>query len=1079
MDLIEKQKALQGASYLLLEKRIEELLSNKSSHVQSFAKAGGLLSYIQKFIVVVEEFILEYLQQVVSKVIQQDNDYYAKLLEVEYKNIHDAVAKPLAWVLFDKNRMEETVKAIKASKNNFTEIEDNHLKKLVQKVVDDLMKHLTIGADYYSDLSREKNELFKENPQRVALAIWQLGSNEIVNMAMVHLLSLQQSDNADDENSANSRQSFGGDIGETIHGRIAWRYFSRVEELKDKELKVAYRNYNNSHFDLLEQLSKALIGNKVELEIGQKMLNLALEANVIKEYTKPNDEKNFNYLKLNPELLEKMNKTDKRIAYGASMVYKPMVTEPLEWCSMYEGGFLPDENGEGRFDLSLIKASNKKDKQALQGKEMPSTVLNAVNGLQNTAFKINKKILDVLLDYHDDINYMKKKNRVDFAYYRILREILSADLQTKSKEQIEQHFKKTKYIKVSKEKELSSADKKRITKAIKAIKESSSLERFKLDSEIYYEIAKYKQGFDTIVQIAQEMLDFERFYFVWRMDFRGRLYPQQTLLNPQSGDMPKSLLLFAKKKPLNEEGKRWFFIHGANCYGEVDKEIFDKRVVWVEKNHDAILSCAKDYRKENFWKEASDPFKFLAWCFEYECYINSPDSFTTGIPVAIDGSNNGFQHITALLKDVDGAKKVNVLPSYDEEDSLKMSDLYAEVAIELKFIMKQEIISFEEKKETLLEKNGLFYTQKDKEIFFPEYHIEEFSEYLEEVETSQLLVGQYYTTYLSKNFQGKMNFTQKELDEIEKSLIQIERKVRKEVGEEDLEEIRDSMIDELNRLSKRAKRAEKRGTLTFKKEKAFVLKEEYQLEASSLYQTFLDQKLINRSFVKGPVMTESYGSSTEGKAKALLEKIESSGILSELEEKDRYLVALEVTKLLEKALSSVSSSPSKYKKWMKRYASDIVKGDKPILWQTPLGLEVQQVDFKAEKVKVSIDGGRKVEFKIYTDELDASAHKKGLSPNYIHSLDASHLMMTVNALAQRGIIDIVTVHDSFATHANDVDILSLTLRQAFVALHKKEILPELCQFWEEVFGVEQKKIPYVDRDGFDLNEVLKSEYFFA
>jgi len=1078
MELIEAQKKLQGSSYELLEKRIKKLCSKKDSHMQDFAKAGGLVRYIQSFIEVLDDFTIEYLQQVIGKVIKQDNDYYAKLLEVSYKNIDDAIAKPLAWVLFDVKRMDETLEAIHESKNAFMAMNEKHLKKLIQVVVDDLSKHLSIGADYYADLSLEQNRLFRENPQRVALAIWQLGSNEIVNMAMIHLLSLQQKDNADDENSANSRQSFGGEIGESIHLRIAWRYFRDVEELKDAEIKSAYCHYENGNFEALEQPSKPLLSNQVELEIGQKMLDLALEAKVIKEYTKPNDEKNFNYLKLNSELLEKMSETDKRIAYGASMVYNPMVIEPLEWKEMYGGGFLLDDNIEGRFDLSLVKASTKKDRQALNGKQIPQTVFEAVNNLQGTPFKINKKMFDVLSDYAEDIEALDSQNNVDFAYYRILREILSADLYAKSKEQIEQYFKKTKYIKV-RDYKLYKSDKSRIAKALYKIENSHNIASFKLDSEIYYEIAKYKQGFGTIINIAKKMQKFEQFYFVWRMDFRGRLYPQQTLLQPQAGDMPKSLLLFANEKPLNEEGKKWFLIHGANCYGEVDKEVFEKRVAWVEEHHEHILSCAKDYRKESFWKEAGDPFKFLAWCFEYERYVENPETFTTGIPVAIDGSNNGFQHITALLRDVNGAKKVNVLPSYDEDNVLVMSDFYAEVAMVLIKMIDQEINDFEERKDSFLEKDGLFYSQENKEVFASEYHLEEIAEYLEEVEPSELLVGQYYTTHLLKKIKSILNFTQKEFDKIEKSLLKVERKVRKEVGEEDLEELRDSMVDELNRLSRRAKRAEKKGELTIKAQKAFVLKEELKLEVSSLYQKFLEQGLITRSFVKGPVMTESYGSSTAGKANALLEKIESSGILSNLEEQNRYLVALELTKLLEKALSSVSSSPAKYKKWMKKYAFTIVKKQNPILWQTPLGLEVEQVDFKAKKVKVSIDGGRKVEFKVYTDELDASAHKKGLSPNYIHSLDASHLMMTVNALAQRGITDIVTVHDSFATHANDVGLLSITLREAFVALHKKEILPELCQFWEEVFGVEKKKIPYVNKEGFNLEEVLKSEYFFA
>ncbi len=1078
MELVKEQKKLQEGSYDLLRERIEELCANKSSHVQSFAKAGGLLSYIQQFIEVVDTFTVEYLQQVIGKVIKQDNDYYAKLLEVEYKNIDDAIAKPLSWVLFNKKEMNESVRAIKESKNGFMRMDENHLKKLIKEVIKDLKGRISIGAEYYRDLSLEKNEYFKENPQRVALAIWQLGGNELVNMAMVHLLSLQQKDNADDENSANSRQSFGGEIGESIHSRIVWRYFRDVEGLKNDKLKRAYRHYENGNFEALEQLSQPLLSNKLELEIGQKMLDLALEASVIKEYTKPNDEKNFNYLKLNAELLKKMNKTEKRIAYSASMVYKPMVIEPLAWREMYGGGFLPDEHNEGHFELSLIKASNKKDREALGEKVIPSTVLDAVNNLQHTPFKINTKILKVLLDYHRDINHMKKRNRVDFAYYRILREILSTNLYSKTKKDIEKHFKKTKYIKV-KNYELHASDKKRIKKALQEIEKSKEIETFRLDSEIYYEIAKYKQGFDTIIQIADEMKRFEQFYFVWRMDFRGRLYPQQTLLHPQAGDMPKSLLLFAKEKSLTKEGKEWFFIHGANCYGEVDKEVFSKRVAWVEEHHETILSCAKDYRKESFWKKAGDPFKFLAWCFEYERYIENPSTFTTGIPVAIDGSNNGFQHITALLRDIQGAKKVNVLPSYDGDEKLKMSDFYAEVAIELKSLVLKEIEKFEKQKEKLIEKNGLFHSEEKKEIFEPSYHFDTISKYLEDIDENQLNPLQYYTTYLFNNFSKEMHFTIKELEEIEKSVITIERKVRKEVEEEDLEEIRDSMVDELNRLNRRAKRAEKRGELRIKAQKAFASKKELKLEASSLYSRFIEKNIINRSFVKSPVMTESYGSSTEGKAKALLDKMESSGVLFDLDEVSRYLVAFEVTKLLEDALSLVSSSPAEYKKWMKKYASDIVETDHPIVWKTPLELEVQQVDFQVKKVKVSIANGRKVEFKTFTDKLDKTAHKKGLSPNYIHSLDASHLMMSVNALTQKGIRDIVTVHDSFATHANDVGVLSKTLREAFVALHKKEILPELCQFWKESFGIEQKNIPYVNKEGFDLEEVLKSKYFFA
>ncbi len=1081
MDLNEKQRAIQRESYVLLQERIEKI--SKKGQAKEFAEASGMLRYVQKLIIQIDGFKEKYFQEVLGKIIVQENDHYASLMGVEYKNIHDAIAQSLTVVLLDKKRIQEACEILQKSKKKFEEMTHDELKKRVTKTVAYVKKRISLEGEVYATLGKnDAKTLLKEMPQKVALAIWQISSNDLAVMLMGHLLSLKNIDDAEADNTGNTRQTFGAEIGATAHQRVAWRFLRYVEKVERSELKKAYRDYDNNYFENIEQLARPLWSNRLELEVGQKLIDLAQEAKIIDEYSKVNDEKGFNYLKLDKTFLENMSNTDKKLAHAASMTYKPMVIEPIDWEGMYGGGFLPDEGEENRFDLSLIKASSRKDREALQGKEIPQTVLDGINQMQKTAFSVNEKILDVLLDYHEDISYLKKENRVDFAYYRILRELLSSEKSTKSKDEIYKHFKKTKFIKL-RDGELNKTDKSRIDKAIKSVKKEKESELFKLNANLYYDIAKYKQGFDTITKIAQEMKEYEKFYFVWRMDFRGRVYPQQTLLNPQSGDLPKSLLLFAEKKPLNEEGLKWFFIHGANTYGEVDKEPFENRVAWIRSKHEVILSCAKSHREEKFWKKAGDPFKFLAFCFDYERYVENPKTFTTGLPIAIDGSNNGFQHITALLRDRQGAESVNVLPHYDEGNNLKVADFYAEVAEALKEKMKEEYDAFELEKEKFLEKDGLFYSSKELNVFEPSYYFDKVVEFLESVEINVLKHGEYYSSYVMKNRDkvswGVSNFTAKQYDLIENALDVIDRKIRKELGDDDLEELRCSIVDELEKLAKRAKRQLQNKKLIEEKGKVFATEKKLTLEARSLYKKFLDEGIVKRGFVKKPVMTESYGSSTAGKAKKLLEDIEADGILSELDEDTRYLVSLQITKVLEKALTAVSDSPQKYKKWMKSYAKEIAKKEEAILWKTPLDLEVKQVEFKADKVKVSIGDGRKVEFNIYTDELDKSSHSKGLSPNYIHSLDASHLIMTINRLKEVGINDVITVHDSFATHANDVGTMSVVLRKAFVELHKKDILEDLTLFFNEQFGIEQKKIPYVDREKFDLNEVLKSDYFFA
>ena len=1075
MNLLEKQKELQRSSYKLLQERIEEL---KKGQTGDFSKAKGMLNYVQQLIVKIDAYKQKFFYEVVSKTVQHNEAYYSKLLENDYKNMEDFLTEPLTLALLEPKKSSEAFEIFKNSKKKFQERDEKHLKERFLEVVKHCKERLKLGGDTYNLLSKEKNSIFKEVPQRVALAIWELPSNDIAYMLMTHLLSLQEKDNADAKNTANTRQSFGDEVGESFHERMAWRFLSSMVEEKEK-LKELFNDYHAECFYNIEELSRPLWHNIIELEVGQKLLDLAIESEIIAEYTKPHDEGNFNYLKLHKTFLEKMNKNNQNIAHVASMVYKPMVIEPLNWQGLHGGGFLQDNlEQDSRFNLSVIKASTALDRKALRGKEIPKSVLDAVNHLQKSSFAINRKMLDVLNDYHSDINYVSKKNRVDFAFYRIMKEMLNFE-KGKSKKEFYAHFKKMKFIKLTRDETLTTSDKKRIDDAYRKIEKERDREALKLQSNIYYEIAKYKQGFETIVTIAKEMSEYKKFYFVWQMDFRGRLYPKQTLLNPQAGDLAKSLLLFAEERRLTTEGKRWFFVHGANCYGEVDKQPYSERVAWIEQNSDKILASATNYRSEKFWKTAGDPFKFLAWCFEYKRYVALGDNFKTALPIAIDGSNNGFQHISVLLRDAKGAEMVNVLPHY-KEGALVVADFYSIVAIELKRLMEKEYEKFEKEREDYLEKNGLFYVEEEEEKFEPSYYFNEISAFLEGVEVDSLKHGQFFSTHIDENFDA-LKLTKEKLNEINNALVKLERKVRKEVGEEDLEEVRDSMVDELEKFYKRAKRELKKGKIELNEKGCAISKIKVQkLVSNSFYKKLLDAGKINRSFVKGPVMTESYGSGTKAKAKAILEDLEGTNLLIDIEESQRFIVAQAITRLFEKALSSVSKSPSKYKNWMKNYAKKMANKS-AVKWETPLGLEIEQVEYKSNRVKVSIGGGfgRKVSFKIFTDERDEQKHIQGFSPNYIHSLDATHLMMTINELKKEGISDIVTVHDSFATHANDVGMMSKILRESFITLHESEILEAFRSYVKKEFNFEGKEIPYVDKESFNLKKIVESEYFFC
>ncbi|NQZ02101.1 MAG: hypothetical protein HRT45_15690 [Bdellovibrionales bacterium] len=79
------------------------------------------------------------------------------------------------------------------------------------------------------------------------------------------------------------------------------------------------------------------------------------------------------------------------------------------------------------------------------------------------------------------------------------------------------------------------------------------------------------------------------------------------------------------------------------------------------------------------WTAADKPYQFLAWCFEffdyYELRVQGRGTeHVSHLPVGMDGSCNGLQHFSAMLRDSVGGKSVNLTPGD------KPADIYQDVA---------------------------------------------------------------------------------------------------------------------------------------------------------------------------------------------------------------------------------------------------------------------------------------------------------------------------------------------------------------------------------------------------------------
>ena len=459
------------------------------------------------------------------------------------------------------------------------------------------------------------------------------------------------------------------EIGNRITQELNYRVFKNENTALYKEVVRSAYGVDTSakkyklinemkHHNLYKEFSK-----EERAGIGLYLLNKIIEATGLVEKITRKQGKGLREITVITYTKDALKLVDKIIDNMSVLqpIHYPMIIKPRRWSGIYGGGYLTNIV---KREHNLIKAKDKDAICLIQSKEKSlADVFKAINAIQETPFKINKKVLEVvkmLWEQNGDIAGLPAREVVYPAKF------------WNSEEERQKIIDTPEYKNVSYEYKLAK---------IKEKKEKS-------------------KKFTTIykIMIADKFKDYERIYFPCLLDWRGRIYPIPQFVNPQSDDLGRSLLLFAEGKKLSQGGLRWLKIYTANCYG-IDKVSFDDRVKWVDENIDRIKSFAKDPIATKWeWSEADKPFIFLACCFELAEAIDNPD-FISHLPIQVDGSNNGLQHLSAILKDPVGAKATNLI------DAQKPADIYQEVADVLKNLLQKDIhtldITDEEQKKKL------------------------------------------------------------------------------------------------------------------------------------------------------------------------------------------------------------------------------------------------------------------------------------------------------------------------------------------------------------------------------------------
>ncbi|KAJ1359419.1 hypothetical protein KIN20_018144 [Parelaphostrongylus tenuis] len=187
---------------------------------------------------------------------------------------------------------------------------------------------------------------------------------------------------------------------------------------------------------------------------------------------------------------------------------------------------------------------------------------------------------------------------------------------------------------------------------------------------------------------------------------------------------------------------------------------------------------------------------------------------------------------------------------------------------------------------------------------------------------------------------------------------------------------------------------------------------------------------VPRKVIKQTVMTTVYGVTLYGAALQIKRQLKALDIDNEETSKfARYL-----TDLTFASLHDAFTCSMKLKDWFRVCAKGVSDLLHTMEWVTPLGLPVVQPYATVKEKK-----GRVIYAPVSTKQVGA------FPPNFVHSLDSSHMMLTSLDCSRRG-ITFAAVHDCFWTHATSVDDMSILCRDQFIKLHSEPIVQQLSDW---------------------------------
>jgi DNA-directed RNA polymerase len=539
----------------------------------------------------------------------------------------------------DQWKEDMLVKFQQTSPDNLTPFND---------VVDEHAKWFAEAVTKYLEQVLDDSESRSRMPAWI-YQVWNLGPDRlayiVVRSAMESIYSsVLTKDDSPQQNiwALPTAQVLGRDIADKCWDVAAWLAARNAEPFYYREQSKYFKNWQDKRrrafTKKVNAMPKATMREKDNF--GHAMVRLGIDSGLLEK--KNIYEKKISsgktkmsekvYVTLPSDMITyMMSKIDE---YAARLLPNrlPMVCRPVT--------HTPDENG-GMMDWSLRKmrsttrlkarpeADTLEENREVDPSCMSDMTRNVINTLQNTEWKVNAQVLEVMRD-------LWKSGRETGT-------VPSYDQgQTLEMSEYPEHGSKT--------------------------------EKHEWMDEKSRRWAKWAKNEAARLQMSLRMHEAYKLkpFVLWHAyfcDFRGRYYSDSYLMHPQGADLDKSLLMAAEPVDVQPRDIYWIKVNLSNLMG-VDKVSFDDRAKYVDDHMDDWRAVTADpHGTTELWEDDAPKknasFQRLAAIFDL---IMAIDEGKSQVPVQLDGACNGIQHWAAMTRDENIGPQVNLTPTDKPND---------------------------------------------------------------------------------------------------------------------------------------------------------------------------------------------------------------------------------------------------------------------------------------------------------------------------------------------------------------------------------------------------------------------------